>query len=197
MAKSMNPTTTLDLNDALARFSGRRESLQRTAKAFVQTYADIPAQLKTHTSAGAIHTLSDLAHRIKGSAGVLGAKELARLSGALEDAVRDGDQEYALELAPDMTAALEAALSQLSELELPEPSGVPPGEAAILAAQLTPLLRSGDFSAGDLLDQLARQLSGSEFAVRVDVIRRHFDALDTDDAAILSVSLQEALEAKQ
>jgi HPt (histidine-containing phosphotransfer) domain-containing protein len=193
----MNQNYSLDLNDALARFGGRRESLLRTANVFVQSYADMPVQLKHHTQARAVHTLADLAHRIKGSAGVLGARELFRLSGEVEDAIRDGDQDYALELAPEMAEALESALEQLSNLELPEPTGVPPGETAALAAQLTPLLQNGDFAAGALLDQLAAQLSGTEYAARVDTIRRHFDALDTDDAAILAVSLQDALEARQ
>lgn len=193
----MNPDYSLDLNDALARFGGRRESLLRTANAFVQAYADLPDQLKAHTQAGSIHSLSDLAHRIKGSAGVLGAKALSHLAGAVEDAVRDGDQEQALALAPGMTEALEAALAQMSSLELPTPSGIPPGEVAALVAQLPPLLQNGDFTAGALLDQLAAQLSGTEYAARVDTIRRHFDALDTDDAAILAVSLQDALEARQ
>lgn len=192
----MTQNLQLDLNDALARFGGRRESLLRTAKAFAQAYADMPAQLRSHTVAGNLHTLSELAHRIKGSAGVLGAKELARMAGTVEDAVRDGEMDYALELAPAMTVALESALEQLGRLELPAPPTTAPGDAALLAAKLPPLLRDGDFSAGMVLDQLAAQLAGSEFAARLDTIRTHFDALDTDDAAILAESLQEALQAR-
>jgi HPt (histidine-containing phosphotransfer) domain-containing protein len=196
----MSTGDNVNFKAALNRFGGRHHSLHRTAKAFVQAYTGMPEQLRLHIAANAVYTLAELAHRIRGSAGVLEAAELSKLAGALEDAVRDGDIEYAVELAPQMAAALDVALEEISRFVAdnpPAPADSPAQGAAVLVQQLAPLVRDGDFAAGPLLDQLATQLDGSEFSDLVQSIRTRFDALDTDDAAALAVQLQEALAARQ
>ena len=193
-------TPTVDFEAALRRFGGRQHSLHRTAKAFVQTYESMPAQLQVHITACATHTLAEIAHRIRGSAGVLEAAQLAQLASGLEDAVRDGEYEHAHELAPKLAVALEAALAEISryvEDNQPAPVVEVLPSPAELAAQLAPLIRDADFSAGPLLDQLAARLAGTRHAPQVDAIRALFDALDTDDAAELTQHLQASLAATQ
>jgi two-component system sensor histidine kinase/response regulator len=194
-----NALPVLDLDAALERFGGQWGILLRAARTFVSTYAELPQQCASLAGANAFIDLSNIAHRIKGAAALIGAERLALVAGALEDGARHSDRQHLPQLAADFIAELAAALQAMASLTpagsgtacAPLPAQV--GAADELLQQLVPLLRDADYGAASVLDQLALLLGASQLAPQLAAIRSHFDKLDTEEAAICAEQLRRHL----
>lgn len=196
----------LDLDDASARNGVQRPLLLSAARAFAHAYGDLAPQLAGHLAAGELAALSQAAHRIKGAATLLGAYRLSAAAAALEQALRAGDpaslSEPTLTFAAELDAALAAVRALTADAPAPATPDAPPladadparrAAAALLARQLAPLLRDGDYAAAALLDQLDGLLAGSAHALLLAAIRQQFDDLETEQAAALAERLGVAL----
>lgn len=71
--------------EALARFLGDAAALWRAIQAFLTQHRDAAATLRTQLRAGQLDEFEKLAHGLKGSAGMMGAKKLEQLAKTLEE----------------------------------------------------------------------------------------------------------------
>jgi HPt (histidine-containing phosphotransfer) domain-containing protein len=200
MNKDAGPAI-LDLEDASARNGVQRPLLLNAARAFAHAYGDLAPRLAAHLAAGELTDLAQAAHRIKGAATLLGAYRLGAAAASLEQALRSADPASLSARTHAFAAELEAALAAVRALA-PDAAPAPLADAdparraaaARLARQLAPLLRDGDYAAAALLDQLDGLLAGSAHAALLASIRRQFDDLETEQAALLAERLGVALD---
>lgn len=198
----MDQLPVFDLSAALGSVGGKHALLQRAAQAFVRTYADVPARLQALERAGDSKGLADLAHTLKGSGALLGARALSEHAARLEQAQRDGQHALACALLPGLIQAFSAAHAALQALEQPLPASTdaslgPDQQRAALAllAALQPLLQNADYAAEATLAQLEMLLGASAHRAGLARLRQHFDDLDADAALTELADLRRQLGA--
>jgi two-component system sensor histidine kinase/response regulator len=115
----------LDDAAALALCMGRADLLARVRRQFADSHAHDAQRMRAALAAGDARTLAELAHRLAGSAGSVGAVALTERARSLDrractEGVDDGLQAQGLETA----AMLEEVLAALAiDLGQPQPSG--------------------------------------------------------------------------
>jgi HPt (histidine-containing phosphotransfer) domain-containing protein len=133
-------------------------------------------------------------HKLKGSAGMIGATEIVRLAGAAESALHQGRPAATVEailqrLASALTALSEEAtpyLERQRELNAAKPPGPANGNADLAQLNdLCVLLEGQDLSALHKFQLISSALSGMLGAVRFDRLRDSIDNLDFQQAAQL------------
>lgn len=157
----MTPDTdVLDTGTGLQQLMGDRALYQQILQRFQQRYQDAPAQARAAQASGDTATAARIAHTLKGAAGMIGARQVARLAHALESAGNDSTLQ-ALE------AALQALLEQIDVLlrqQQPAARAAPyvashmPTSMALLQ-HLASLLDIGDGAAVDVVEQSAVALT--------------------------------------
>lgn len=175
-------TEVLDIGTGLQQLMGDRTLYQQILLRFRQRYQDAPAQARAARAAGDHVVAARIAHTLKGAAGMIGARQVARLAHAIESSGNDSTL-AALE------AALQALLVQievfLQQAEAPAPAApyvathLPTSMA--LVQHLASLLDVGDGAAVDLIEQSAEALShtlGRETyqAIREKVLQFDYEA---------------------
>jgi HPt (histidine-containing phosphotransfer) domain-containing protein len=86
-----NEVVTLDIDEALQRFSGNRQVFIRLLNRFVELNVSIEEKSREATKAGNSADMAMFFHSIKGGAGNLSAKRLYHMAAMLEDLSRAGD----------------------------------------------------------------------------------------------------------
>jgi CheY-like chemotaxis protein/two-component sensor histidine kinase len=186
----------IDSSDARARLSDDfglfRSMLKRLFDEFsdvaIPTVARDPVALAVH--AGRMH-------KLRGSAGMLGAKAIQQLAGEAEAACAAGAVERAAQLATKLAAQLQqlhqqaaptfmAGRAQAEEAVLPGGGELEPQALADFIA----LLRGQSLSAMDRFTSISPQLRRSLSKGSYELVRDHIENLQFSDAA-------EALEASQ
>ncbi len=140
---------------------------------------------------GALTRQAARMHKLKGNAGMLGARTIHTLAAEAEAACVAG----AAGKAADLTAALAVHLQRLRESAAPVINAARAGAAAIgsadaefvphLVGELVDLLRHQNLSALDRYRTLAPQLRGALGAVSSEALRGYMEALQFDVAADL------------
>lgn len=174
-------TDVLDTGTGLQQLMGDRALYQQILLRFRQRYEDAPAQARAASAAGDHVVAARIAHTLKGAAGMIGARQVARLAHALESGGNDS-QLAALE------AALQALLRQI-EVVLQEDHKAAPAPyvashmptSLALVQHLASLLDCGDGAAVDVIEQSADALShtlGQEcyLALREQVLLFDYEA---------------------
>jgi len=178
----------IDSSDARGRLGGDFDLFRSMLKHLFAEFSDIaipavamePAVLATH---------GGRMHKLRGSAGMLGAKAIHQLAGEAEAACVAGE----VDLASDLAASLAALLQRLKESAAPALNasyGNTEEEVASeeeleprALADLVDLLRQQSLSAMDrfrtISPQLRRHLSASSY----ELVRDHIDNLQFSDAA--------------
>jgi len=157
----------IDLERALPRFGGKRAAFESVLRRFGATQAGAVDEIRARLGAGDRAAAAQLAHRLRGVAGNLGANEVAlrtlRLEGALGG--RDAAQ---LALALDaLDAALATVLATARELgaTAPDPAApLPPVPAAVqrdALARLLDLLQNNNMKAMDAFEALRPGLAAT------------------------------------
>lgn len=80
-----------DEAEFLSRIDGDRELSDEISQLFLDTCPKFLADMQDSLEEGNFHNLSRLAHGVKGSVGVFGAKACSAAAAALETASRDSD----------------------------------------------------------------------------------------------------------
>jgi len=86
-----NQTLTLDVGEALQRFSGNRQIFVKLLDRFLELNARIEEKTLQVVDEGDLGNMAIFFHSIKGGAGNLSAKDLYRKAAALEQLARAGD----------------------------------------------------------------------------------------------------------
>ena len=179
----------IDSEDARERLNNDFELFRSMLKRLLGEFADVALPERV-AEAGALATHAGRMHKLRGSAGLLGAKAIQRLAGEAEAACVGGDVALAGPLADDLASELhrlrQSAEPAFQSRQAPADEvlgeGGDPLEMDALA-ELVGLLRQQKLSAMDrfktLSPQLRRHLRQSEY----ERVEEHLDNLRFGDAA--------------
>ena len=179
----------IDSEDARERLNNDFELFRSMLKRLLGEFADValPGQA---SDAGTLATHAGRMHKLRGSAGLLGAKAIQRLAGEAEAACVGGDVALAAPLAEDLASELHrlrqsaepAFQSRQAPAEEVLQQGGDPLEMSALA-ELVGLLRQQKLSAMDRFKTLSSQLRGHLRQGEYERVEDHLDNLRFSDAA--------------
>jgi PAS domain S-box-containing protein len=179
----------IDSEDARERLNNDFELFRSMLKRLLGEFADValPDQVG---DAGTLAIHAGRMHKLRGSAGLLGAKTIQRLAGETEAAGVVGDVALAASLAMDLASELQhlgqsAAAAfrsrQAPAVEAVADGGDPLGMDAL--AELVGLLRRQQLSAMDRFKALSPQLRSHLRGGDYERVEEHLDSLRFSDAA--------------
>jgi len=180
----------IDSQDARDRLNDDFELFRSMLKRLLGEFADVTLPGGEGTGPAALALHAGRMHKLRGSAGLLGAKSIQRLAGEAEAACFGGDVALAGPLALDLACELhrlrESAepafqLRQTPAEEMPV-QGADPLEAGALA-ELVGLLRQQRLSAMDRFKTLSPQLRGHLLKGEYERVQEHLSNLRFSDAA--------------
>jgi PAS domain S-box-containing protein len=186
----------IDSGDARARMSNDFDLFRSMLKRLLGEFSDVALPALADDS-GALALHAGRMHKLRGSAGMLGAKAIQQLAGAAEAACAAGDARRAAPLATNLAAELHRLQQSASSALLTVPHPVEEelsregGELASRdLAELIDLLHEQRLSAMDRFRTLSPQLRRHLSSDMYERVREHLDNLRFSDAA-------EVLEATQ
>ncbi|MGO4378225.1 response regulator [Pseudoduganella sp. RAF19] len=106
----------VDWQRALATADHQYHLVVKRAGSFLRGYSSGPQTVQSALASGDYEPIQTLAHNLKASAAYVGATELSEQANTLEQALRDGRNDAATELAPAMAATLQTVLTGLAQL---------------------------------------------------------------------------------
>jgi len=179
----------IDAVDARARMGGDFDLFRSALRRLLDEFDDVTLRLAETDPAPLVRHAARM-HKLRGSAGTLGAKDIQHLAGAAEAACLAGDRDRATELAHRLathmqrlrqcTLALVSAASGGADSEAPSSSeAIPPDVMTAFIA----LLRRQSLTALGTFDALSPQLRGLLRDGRYALLRRLVDDLKFDEAA--------------
>jgi len=148
----------------------RRKAIITFVKEYQNAYEGIMALLESND----IETAHRIAHTLKSAAGYLGKKELQEAALSLELSLVNTPPVYTSLQLSTLKRELSAALLEFEPLLLeaeedtPEAAEMDDEELAALLAELEPLLRKNDFSAGNYVEKLRSITGMQELANLID-----------------------------
>jgi HPt (histidine-containing phosphotransfer) domain-containing protein len=193
----------IDLKEGLSRTMNNPALYRKIATSFVRSQADFVALFEQSRHDPDTTAATRVAHTLKGNAGNLGALQLQLAAAALEKTCADGAAAHQIEealvpvqAAHDQVMAglrdwLGVADSQQS-LTAAQPVDAPsvnsqsvnPKPSALAAdlRRLRKLLLDSDQEAEDVVSALLQQLNGAAPATALEVVARHIDQYQFDEA---------------
>jgi len=183
----------LDWDAALRRVDGDPATLHKLIRSFRRDCAEYPDALAAAVAAGDQERVRFLAHALRSSSAYIGAMELSRLAGRVDEAVRTDQSSLGAGLAADLAADLARLLDRLSSL-CPAMNGAAAALPADTATdddrvlepairRLAGLLGSADLRAEDVWGEMRHRLDPAhqDFAADFDLLLddlRYPEALD-------------------
>jgi PAS domain S-box-containing protein len=180
----------IDANDARVRFSDDFALFRSMLRRLLDEFSDVSIPV-TAKDPAALATHKARMHKLKGSAGMLGAKAIHQLAGEAEAACASGEAKRAVRVALQLVGKLQG-LRQSAACALAEPpTQAEDGTALTGSQELDPkamadfltLLRQQRVAAIDLFGQLSPQLRQLLSTDSFERVRKHIGNLQFSDAA--------------
>jgi len=179
----------IDSEDARERLNNDFELFRSMLKRLLGEFADVA--LPEHVAdAGTVVTHAGRMHKLRGSAGLLGAKAIQRLAGEAEAACVGSDfalaDVLAVDLASDLDRLRQSAEQAFQSRQAPVDEALVEGGDPLemdALAELVDLLRQQRLSAMDCFKALSPQLRGHLRQVEYERLEEHLDNLRFGDAA--------------
>ncbi|CAO3428403.1 response regulator [Azospirillum doebereinerae] len=175
----------LDWDTALRRVDNDPVTLHKLMRSFRRDCADYPGALVAAVAAGDHERIRFLAHALRSSAAYIGATEVSRLAGRVDEAVRTDRSSVGAGLATDLAADLARLLERLSDLcpavngtaMAAAPTAAPADDTALEPSirRLAGLLGTADLRAEEAWSELRERLAPAHRDFTAD-----FDALLDD-----------------
>jgi CheY-like chemotaxis protein len=178
----------IDLAAGLATCMGRRDLYLRLLCKFRDTQTDFAEQFQAAQTDPDPAAAARLAHSLRGTAGNIGAKDVAHASALLEQACQDGEPATVLKtLAMQVEQCLLPTLAALADLRadsLASTEGYLPDNSAISEQlnRLVGLLEEGDTTALDVLAALRNMPLDRALAERLTLAAAQVELFDFDRA---------------
>jgi len=165
----------VDLDEALVRLGGRRDTYERALSAFALDMASLPSRLRACIDRGEALAASHLLHALKGLAATLGASRLAEVAAQTErqliqvcttEAAVDAVQRACAAVStasPALAALLHALQTGSAQDDKPLPAPWQTSDTPALQTALRTLatqLRRADMAATDTMDDVQRRFGG-------------------------------------
>jgi two-component system sensor histidine kinase/response regulator len=181
----------IDLAAGLATCMGKQELYLRLLHKFQASQGDFAGQFQAARADADPGAAARLAHSLRGSAGNLGARDLAQAAAALEQACLDGADEAVLQAGvANVEGRLAPVLQGLAKLQ-PERTSATPGVAAprqafdAHLAELRQLLAECDIAAVETLKALTGMAASDAEAAHLTRICQQVELFDFDRALAL------------
>jgi PAS domain S-box-containing protein len=171
-----------ELQYLLTMIGNNQELAVRLLRSFRESMKDFPGELEALLATGNSVSARELAHKIKGASGTIGAVRLCAASEALEAELNDQLSTATLDdfrEAFDQTMSVIAALQQPKELM--SPNGGDPGALKSMAAALDRLLQENDFISDALLTRFKSSLAPDQLDL-FTLLRKQINNLDYEEA---------------
>jgi len=179
----------IDAEDARERLNNDFELFRSMLKRLLGEFADV-ALPDPGTDAATLAIHAGRMHKLRGSAGLLGAKAIQRLAGDAEAACVGGDAALAGPLARNLAAELhrlrQSAEPAFQSRQAPVADAMEQGGDPLemdALAELVGLLRQQRLSAMDRFKALSPQLRGHLRQGEYERVEEHLDSLRFGDAA--------------
>ncbi len=182
----------LDMPDAQRRLGGDLDLFRSLLRRMLQEFADL--ETPRAPAADALPELARRLHKLKGTAGTLGAQALERAAGTVEQASQGASLSAVapglIALAEQLRHLRENASDFLAEpeAEVPTPAGTAGLDPAVLR-ELVALLKGHDLAALQHLERLRPALRQRMPADDYEQLRRHVDDLNFSAALRLLTPL--------
>ncbi|MDP1612843.1 MAG: response regulator [Sulfuritalea sp.] len=166
----------LDLSHGLTMMRGNAAKYARLLTLFAERHGDDPQQIAEWLAADDLAQVQRLAHTLKGSAGNLGAKQVAAAAEALNAAIRrDAARDETERLVNALTAGMQPLIDAIRVL--PADAGRPrtgadPARGEEVLARLAALLKAGDVEVNDLAQRESNLLRLALGGAAENVLRR-------------------------
>jgi HPt (histidine-containing phosphotransfer) domain-containing protein len=163
MRQPSSPQDIIDVADGLERVMGDRDQYGRMLRRFRDDHPGGALPIRQAFERGELAQAQHLAHTLKGSAGMIGARALHAQATVTEQALRTGapdQREHILALAPEFDKVMQLLDSLLPDRTVaPETAPHVLLEDPALLTRLVELLRSGDGAAVDLVEEHGASLA--------------------------------------
>ncbi len=192
----------IDVIDGLKRVAGNRSLYSSLLIKFRQSQARAAGDIREALVAGDYERAHRIAHTVRGIAGNVGAKGLQAAAAAVDAAFRDSDPVRAEANLPALEAALRRVISSIAGFAEAE-SETSASEAVRLLdlaavvpklAQLESLLKSDDFDARNVIEELHPHFRGSRHAGKFETLTRKVADYDFEAAFVEFEAIKAAIE---
>jgi len=143
----------------LKRLCGNQQLYQQLLRDFYHNYQDILIKINLAIQQNQFETVINLVHNIGGTAGNLGIEKLYRIAKNIETTLRS-NQQITPELLEQFSLNFTATMQVLADIKIAEPKFTQTNTNVLLKllAELTVLLKNGNFQATDLLPNIRDNL---------------------------------------
>jgi len=179
----------IDTKTGLERVAGNEKLYRNILKKFAKNQATSIEEMRKALEDNDIELATRLAHTIKGVAGNIGATHLQTAAKDLESGIQQEGSDVATILIESTQTQLELVVRSIHDLEkgidTPTISTEPKGntaEIAKLTAQLKKLLEDDDTEAAEVIEELKKQLKGSEVEQKLVLIEEAIGEYDFEVA---------------
>ena len=190
----------VDTEAGLSRTQNNLDLYLRLLLSFRRSHADFAEAFQRARGNGDPSEPARLAHTLCGNAGNIGAKSVQAAAAALERACRASASRDATDKLLSATlSALGSVLEGLTALQTnegphEETASVDKSAARASVSRLRGLLEESDLGASDVVDELARVLSGTALTKAMDNVSRAVARFDVDEALDSLRFVAEAIE---
>ena len=198
-APNMPALSGVDWDKGLAGVDGSLVRFEKRLRGFLREYSTAPQVVRESLASGRHEALQALVHNLKSSAVYVGAGQLSALANTIEQALRAGDKERAVALAPQLIDLLEPLLAALEKVEPARAATAPrppagPADVMSLVRRLGALLGADDAKCDDVLLELQAALAGSAHGALLAELRLAVDDVEYRQALALLERLARALD---
>ena len=190
----------IDLADGLKRVAGNHALYRKLLLSFRETQAHAGEEIREALATGDHKRAERIAHTVRGIAGNIGAKELAAAAATVEAAFRDVAPARP---EPDLSAfeiALRRVVSSIAsfaQAQTESPASQPMHDLAEIVpklAQLESLLKSDDFDARNILEELLPHFQRTRHAAHFEMLSRKVAGYDFEAALAEFQLIKAAIE---
>ncbi len=155
LSARLGQVPSLDIAGGLARVRGNEDKYVQVISLFLHSHREDAKNISNALSRNDLKQAELIAHALKGSAGLIGAKEVSAFASALVEAIRHEEdasqiEQRHLELLPPLNTLIEELDAALREPEAEQNTESSPDAPSDVCLELSTLLENGDLAARDL-----------------------------------------------
>jgi two-component system sensor histidine kinase/response regulator len=183
----------ISIASGLKRVGGNKKLYRKLLSQYRASQEDAVEKIRAALQEGDVETATLLAHTVKGVSGNLGAEALYQVSGALEKAIKEGDEDSLDDRIATFASHLQTVMEGIKafekrgpgedEPEMPSGDGTVDREAVkVLLQEMAQLIDSDLIEAMNRLEALGDHLRHSQVREAFERLEGYMEGFDTESA---------------
>jgi len=183
----------ISIASGLKRVGGNKKLYRKLLSQYRASQEDAVEKIRAALQEGDVETATLLAHTVKGVSGNLGAEALYQVSGALEKAIKEGDEDSLDDRIATFASQLQVVMEGIKafekrgagegEPEIPSGDGTVDREAVkVLLQEMAQLIESDLIEAMNRLEALGDHLRHSQVREAFERLEGYMEGFDTESA---------------